>query len=424
MQEVKHYKVKTLPSLPNPNSIYYVKATTEGTVHTYITDQFGQAFPLIDLTGGGGTGSGNIASVTGTGVTGTTINPIININTFLSSQLGNLLILSSTDQKLFVKPITSPDGSININSTATALELQIPGPIKALINSALQPGANISLLTNDAGYITSAGVPASLFTHDIPVVLSNGKTLGKYTSGQTIPAIGKTFEEVITDIALEYVQSAFTSFTVSPYTSYSNTVEVGTNLSGTRTFSWAITQNSGTVNTFSIYDNTTSTNIGTGLTGTSANLLTNTRLLSTEADTQSWKAIGNNTAIGHIGTIDSTSVVVTARYSRWWGATDSNPTDRTSALLLPSTGFQTPGVNTFTLVTGTTKLKMVVLLPPSKTITSVYDSTNNATITSSYILSTISINDANGTARTYNMYVLSLGSAYPLSANHVITTSA
>jgi hypothetical protein len=158
MQEVKHYKVKALPSIPSPNSVYYVKATTQGEVKTYITDQFGQPFPLIDLNSEGIT---DVNSVTGTGVTGTAANPVVNITTFKSSQLGNILELSSLDGKLFVKPITSPDGSIDISSTTTALEIQLSETLQALINSAIQSGDNISELTNDAGYITLGEIPQS-----------------------------------------------------------------------------------------------------------------------------------------------------------------------------------------------------------------------------------------------------------------------
>lgn len=160
-EEVKHYKVKSLPTLPRPNSVYYVKATSQSTVKTYITDQNGFPYPLVDLTGGGGGGTGTVQSVTGTGVTGSPVNPIIDISTFKSSELGNLLEIATSDGKLFVKPITSPDGSIDIVSTSSALELQISGTLQALINSAVQPGDNISGLVNDAGYITAASIPPS-----------------------------------------------------------------------------------------------------------------------------------------------------------------------------------------------------------------------------------------------------------------------
>jgi len=153
-EEVKHYKVKSLPTILRPNSVYYVKTTSQSAVKTYITDQIGFAFPLIDL-------NSTVQTVTGTGVTGTASNPIVNISTFKSSQLGNLIELSTNDGKLFVKPIISPDGSIDITSTATSLELQLGASLQTQIQNALQSGDNISELVNDVGYITLADIPFS-----------------------------------------------------------------------------------------------------------------------------------------------------------------------------------------------------------------------------------------------------------------------
>jgi hypothetical protein len=51
MQEVKHYKVKVLPTNPRPNSVYYVKNTGEIDVTTFITDLNGIPVPLIDQVG-------------------------------------------------------------------------------------------------------------------------------------------------------------------------------------------------------------------------------------------------------------------------------------------------------------------------------------------------------------------------------------
>jgi hypothetical protein len=156
-EEVKHYKVKKLPVKLRPNSVYYVKESSESSVKTYITDQNGFPFPLIDLASLSLTGIVN--SVTGTGVTGTASNPVVNISTFKSSELGNLIQISTTDGKLFVKPITSPDGSIDIVETSSALEIQLGASIKSEIESALQPGDNISELNNDTGYITLDDLP-------------------------------------------------------------------------------------------------------------------------------------------------------------------------------------------------------------------------------------------------------------------------
>lgn len=155
--EIKHYKVLTLPPLATPNSVYYLLDQLTGKVKTYITDKSGIPIPLIDLSGG----AGNINSVTGTGVTGTPSNPKIDIETFISSQLGNQVYLSLSDDKLQVNPITSPNTSIEVNSTNSELQIQLSAAITSQINSALQPGNNISQLTNDAGYVTTTGLPNS-----------------------------------------------------------------------------------------------------------------------------------------------------------------------------------------------------------------------------------------------------------------------
>lgn len=424
MQEVKHYKVKILPSTPYPNSVYYVKATTQSEVKTYITDQFGQPFPLIDLNSGSGGGSVN--SVTGTGVTGTSVNPIVNINTFLSTQLGNLLVLSSTDSKLFVKPITSPNQTIDIVATTSALELELSQALQDLINSAIQSGDNISALNNDAGYITAAQVPAGVFLNDIPVVLSNGKTLGKYTSGQTIPAINKTFEEVLKDIALEFVQPVFTSFSI---TAQSTTVEVGTTLSGSKTFTWGITQNSATVPTVDIYNNTLTATLlaATNNDGTQAITITSA-LLGTDGATQSWKAIGNTTAPGNV--ITSTNFVVTAKYYRFYktAITGTAPTNSAGV----RTGSTSTFDNTFPISISIGNQFAFFAYPKFRAdgTTQKGDITNdsvkyeegfNSSVGDSFTKTEVQVLDANGTSTWYKVYTVNLPSPYEGVATYNVT---
>lgn len=52
-------------------------------------------------------------------------------------------------------------------------------------------------------FISLADIPAQTFQNDITVSLSGGKTLGRYTNGQVIPASGKTPEQVMNLIAVE-----------------------------------------------------------------------------------------------------------------------------------------------------------------------------------------------------------------------------
>lgn len=49
--EVKHYKVIELPERPRPNTVYYVKGSSETDVKTYITDLNGVPVPLNDEVG-------------------------------------------------------------------------------------------------------------------------------------------------------------------------------------------------------------------------------------------------------------------------------------------------------------------------------------------------------------------------------------
>lgn len=192
-EEVKHYKVKSLGTTLRPNSVYYVKPNSQTAVLTYITDQTGVPYPLIDLTG-----VGNIQTVTGTGVTGTLTNPIVDISTFNSSQLGNLIQLSSTDGKLFVKPITSPDGSISIVNTLSELQIEVSEALQAQIQSALQPGDNVSELTNDAGYMTSEDITTPTFqevlnfNNSLVAALNfQGTYAGKFNTGlESVNALG------------------------------------------------------------------------------------------------------------------------------------------------------------------------------------------------------------------------------------------
>src|SRR5690606_35930578 len=54
----------------------------------------------------------------------------------------------------------------------------------------------------DNPFLTEADIPnISTFKNDIVVSLKDGKNLGKYLNGDTIPSTGMTFEEFANDIA-------------------------------------------------------------------------------------------------------------------------------------------------------------------------------------------------------------------------------
>ncbi len=285
-----------------------------------------------------------------------------------------------------------------------------------------------ALVNQGGGGGTGPTVP-SVMTSDINVVLYGGKTLGKYVNGDTIPCQGWSFERLIRDIATDttvpvIVPPTFSNFTVSN----PNIVEVGTTLSGSKSFTWSLVLNGNIIPTVDLYDITSGNTLlsGTPNDGQQAHIITSTTLL-VEGQTQSWRAIANVTGASNV---NSGTFAVTARYQRYWAPVATLPTSSTNGAanrIFANTlnkGFQTPGVNTFTYITGTVYNTHVILLPPGKTITSVIDVSNyDANLTVNYILSLVTVKDAAGTDRIYNMYTYTTGIAYPTSANHIITTT-
>ena len=279
-----------------------------------------------------------------------------------------------------------------------------------------QTGMQVKVIINENFSELYDGV---VFTDDVTFVLSDGKSFRKYVNGDTAPWTGLTAIQALIDACIEYINPAFTSFSVS---GQSSTVEVGTTLSGSKTFTWTVVNNSGTVDTIDIYDITDSSTLLAGTTNDGSQVVTvNTLQLNTSGATQQWKGIANNT--NPVGTVDSSTFTVTARFYRFFGAASSSPANSAEVRALASSAFQTGG--TFTLSTGTSLTRFVVALPPGITITSVIDtSALNADITDEYVLTgTVSVTDAGGTSRTYNIYEMTVGSPYSTSHSHSITTS-
>jgi len=245
-------------------------------------------------------------------------------------------------------------------------------------------------------------------------------TVGGIPSGTDLGVSPILVQDLFDDIFYPYVSPVFTSFSIS---GQSTTIEVGTTLSGSKTFTWAITLNSGVVPTIDLYNVTTSATLlaGTPNDGSQAQAITSVQLNSNGA-TQVWRGIGNNTSPA--GTFNSSNFTVTSRYYRWWEAVAATPANSAAVRALSNQAFQTAG-NSFTLVTGTTLIKFSVNLPPGVTIVSVIDTTNlNLDITADYVLiGTVSVLDAGGTSRTYNQYEMNIAVPYGTSANHVILTT-
>ena len=426
-REIKFYAINNISQATQKDSLYAVKGTSESAFKLYVNDLDGNLVPLL----------ANASDV--------------------------------------ITEIVSSDNSIEITGTGTK-DLKVSAALQNLINSALQSGDPISSLLNDTGYITLSDLPnfnpseydledftntslnpfiresdagvqsvtgtavnntdplnpivnipevePETFTTDFNYNLPVGKSLGKLTGTGVYPAIGLTQEEFLREIANEYINAVFNSFSI---TSQATTVEVGTTLSEDRIFTWTMTLNNAIIPTINIFDNTANAVlVNTPNDNLQVQAIT-TILLNANNATQSWRGIGVNT---NGANINSNNFVVTSQFYRYWGAVGSTPTNpldgtvnRTYVSSL-NKAFKTNGANSFTLVTGTTNNKFLVILPPGVTITSVIDTGNlNLNITSSYVLSTITIKDAGGTDRVFNQYLFNPDNAYGVSTNHLITTN-
>lgn len=260
----------------------------------------------------------------------------------------------------------------------------------------------------------------STFSSDVTFVLNTGDTFGKYSNGDTANWTGLTAREAILDAAIDYINPVFNSFSVS---GQSTTVEVGTTLSGSKTFTWSISANSGTVPTIDIYDITAASTLLAGTPNDGSQSATITTIqLNSNGSTQQWRGIGNNTSPA--GTFNSSTFTVTSRFYNFYGPNATTPANSAEVRALPSSAFYT-GSTTFILNTGTTETKFVIALPPSVTITQVLDlDALSANITSEYVLlGTINVLDAGGTNRSYNLYEMNVGVPYSSNHQHSVTIS-
>jgi len=263
-----------------------------------------------------------------------------------------------------------------------------------------------------------------VFDADIPVTLADGKSLGKYVNGDTIPAAGENVLDVIIDIANEYLDASFTSFTVSGPSS----VEVGTTLSGTRDFTWSIDAGSGSIPTIDIYDITDGSTLALGTTNDGATTETiNSISLTSAYSTQQWRGIGTDINTTPDTDFNSSAATITAYFYRYFGPTSSAPANSAEVKALSNSVFQTSNSQTFTFTTNTSNTVFVIALPPGRTITNVIDTDAlNANITSEFTdnLTNVDVTDASGvTTHSYNVYTMTIADPYSTPHDFTVTTA-
>ena len=277
-------------------------------------------------------------------------------------------------------------------------------------------------ISGPTGPAGSGGSGSSLIENDITVRLFDNKTLGKYKNGDIIPSAGKTFEEVLNDIAYEYQEPVFNYFE----TDYSF-VEVGTTFSDV-SFYWSLLQNDGVVDDITIHDNINDADLITAPNSDGYVNIPYDKMFTYEGDNISFKAIANNTS--PIGTSDSEDTLVRSGYYFGYGGINNMPVDtndgtanrdylfnevkNTDIIEIPvdyASDFE------FKVVLDMFYFSMFTVILPKYTTYGyefkVWDNINGVDLTSYYLnTNELIIKDAAGNDITYEQYVYEIGIPY------------
>ena len=288
----------------------------------------------------------------------------------------------------------------------------------------LQGGGFASVVcTDDINVITSNGISwAFSFGFNVDVPSNISERFPSNTPNSTVTVGGsiadtaladRTAIDVLTEILVVYLSPQFQSQSCN----YPSIVEVGTQVNGFYTFNWAISNPTNVKpNTVAIFDVNTSSNLESGLANDGSEVIAlNGNTLNANNATQSWKIKAQNTKDENF---ESGTIVTTAKFKRFFGATSATPTTGTARSL--DSEFQIS--NQFILNTGSTLTKFAVCLPSGVTIASAIDLDALFAPMNYVSLGTININDIGGTSRVYNLYELNIGAPYSSNHRHQITT--
>lgn len=284
---------------------------------------------------------------------------------------------------------------------------------------------SLHLWVNGA-YETFGGDDAK-FTQNIPVLLAGGRTFGKYGNGSVIPTAGKTIEQVLLDALTEvtppnyYAPTAGISIDKNSYE-----LEVGETVNVS--VSVGFQQNdAGAVSGVSIRKN--GSQIGTDNPHGDAGVKVSTQAITYDAIVNYAQGpiksdtAGNPYPLGRIeaGNVGTNQVQLRGFYRLFYGPTAAAPANSADVRALLRNRFEHAN-KIFLLDTGSVQRIFVVVYPNYMEIDSVIDlDALNANITSSYIVSSINVNDAGGGIIACKMAVMTNAVAYSSPHFHQIT---
>ena len=233
---------------------------------------------------------------------------------------------------------------------------------------------------------------------------------GKYAAGQTVPAAGKSPNDVLLDAFSNYLAPAFSSFT----SAMASVLEVGASLTTPQAFSFVLTNAANAkANTLKVIDITNSATLVTGAPITSPVSVPVGAITKTaNGATHSWRAEVENS---NSQVVQSAAFTATWRLKTFHGAVASAPADSAAVRALASSTWD----NTGTFVISLNSLKYAIALRSGKVLSSVVTS-NNENITSNFVKTTVNVLLADGvTIQAYDVYTFS--SAIAMNVNATVT---
>ncbi len=286
-------------------------------------------------------------------------------------------------------------------------------------------GINLPLIIKSYEVITPASTDADDLMSGMALIIyqangggggGSGVYAGAYPSNVAWGGIpsgtdlrGLTYDQIIQMATIVYVNPSFSSFTIS---GQATTVEIGTTISGSKTFTWGINLGSGTVPNLDVFDNTASLALVTNTPNDGTQSITiATVTFTTQGQTQSFRGIGHNTQ--NSTNFNSNNFVITGSYIVFYGPTPTAATDSPTTRGLPNNRFLSAG-NSFSFPTGTVEKIFQIAVIATKSIT-VYDATAGFDITNTFTITTFNVLDAAGNNVSYKMHTLTNAVVYASS---------
>ena len=274
--------------------------------------------------------------------------------------------------------------------------------------------------------------------NNIVVSLPAGETIGQYANGDTIPIQGKTFEEALNLLAVKDLPPVY-SIATNVLTQTSVKGEVGAPYSNT--LNALFTKNdAGPLTLLRIQKN--GVDLVPSASGPSLILVDNDTYKNgnvayiAKADylpgpLKNYSPSGNpdnrlplvrnlNAPQAAEGGFGSNTVLLSGRYKIFYGDSAVPPANTIDVRAAVSSRW-VDDPNPFILNTGITHNIFWVAAPTFMNLQSVIDLTAlNATITSSYVRTNFTVNDASGAPVPYNIYVMIIAGPYAVNHQHQI----